>query len=154
MDRHHTSLPVTPGASVVPPPAPQPFRHKAIAGLMAALLGWTGAHWFYLGRRHGWVVLACALFLMGAALRGDPWYFHPAFFLFMIPVVAGFIEALVICLMPDARFDARYNPGHTRTTKTGWIPVLIAIATLAGGATALMITVALLFQGLFEGVLF
>ncbi len=68
----------------------------------------------------------------------------------MVPVVAGFIQALVIALMPDDRFDARFNAGHSRRNHSGWDAVLIAVVTLMGGAVALMTTIALLTQTYFE----
>ena len=43
------------------------------------------------------------------------WYQTPPFFVLMVPVVAGFIQALVIALMPDDRFDARFNASAART---------------------------------------
>jgi len=129
----------------------RPFRHKALAGLLAFLLGWAGAHWWYLGRRHAWVPLLFSLLTLGTALRAETWYFHPAFFLFLVPAVAGFIEALVLCLTPDAKFDAKYNAGHARRSHTGWAPVLVAIATLAIGTAILMLGIVLLFQSFFEG---
>ena len=155
MDSHNITS-ATPQISPLEAPSTPvaPFRHKARAGLLAAVFGWAGAHWLYLGRRYSWAVLAFSLLAIGTALRGNPWYFHPAFFLFLIPAVAGFIEALVICLMSDAKFDAKYNPGHSRATKTGWGPVLIAIFTLAIGTTILMIGVTLFFQAIFEGIWF
>jgi len=69
------------------------------------------------------------------------------------PVTAGFIQALLIALMPDERFDARFNAGLERRNRSGWDAVLVAIATLAGGAIALMTTLALLFQTYFEHTL-
>ncbi len=124
--------------------APAPlFRHKAAAGLLALGLGWAGAHWWYLGRRHGWLVLLISLTLIGSALRTEVWYRSPAFFLFMIPLVASHIEAIVLCLMSDARFDARYNPGHPRRSATGWAPVLVAILALLLGTTAMISGIAL-----------
>ncbi|MDX3907568.1 MAG: hypothetical protein QHC78_17905 [Pigmentiphaga sp.] len=149
MDSHHTP----PHSDADAPPNPgAPFRHKAVAGLLAFLLGWAGAHWWYLGRRRAWVPLLFSLLMVGAALRSEAWYFHPAFFLFLVPAVAGFIEALVICLTPDAKFDARYNAGHARRSQTGWGPVLVAILTLAIGTAILMLGIVLLFQSIFDGV--
>lgn len=133
-------------------PPTQSFRHKTVAGLLAAVLGWAGAHWWYLGRRHGWIVLLFSLIMIGTALRSEAWYFHPAFFLFLVPAVAGFIEAIVLCLTPDAKFDAKYNPGQARQTRTGWGPVLVAGITLAVGTAILMLGIVLLFQSLFEGI--
>jgi hypothetical protein len=155
MDSHHTppsEVPATPSAAAPSaPPAPF-FRHKALAGLLSAVLGWAGAHWWYLGRRHGWIPLLFSLIVMGTALRDEAWYFHPGFFLFLIPAVAGFIEALVICLTPDAKFDAKYNVGQARRSKTGWGPILVAIPTLAIGTAILMIGITFMFQRMFVGV--
>ncbi|GAA4331747.1 membrane protein [Pigmentiphaga soli] len=145
-DSRHT--PAAAPAASAPPRAP--FRHKALAGLLAFLLGWAGAHWWYLGRRGAWIPLLVSLVLIGTALRSPQWYFHPAFFLFLIPAVAGFIEALVLCLMPDAKFDARYNPDHDRHSHSGWPAILVAMATLAIGTAILMIGIVLMFQRIFE----
>ncbi len=43
--------------------------------------------------------------------------------------------------------------GSDRRNRSGWDAVLVAIATLAGGAIALMATIALLFQTYFEHTL-
>jgi hypothetical protein len=69
----------------------------------------------------------------------------------MVPVVAGFIEALVLALMSDDRFDARFNAATERRNHSGWDAVLVAIATLMVGATVLMTSLVLLFQTIFEG---
>jgi hypothetical protein len=130
------------------------FRHKAIAGLLAAVLGCTGAQLWYLGLPRAWLVLAFSLLTVGTALRAEFWYFSPAFFLFLIPVVGGFIHALVLCLTPDEKFDARYNAGQTRRSHTGWLPVLVAIFTLAVGSSILVTGLALFFQAMFEGRFF
>jgi TM2 domain-containing membrane protein YozV len=132
-------------------PAP-PFRHKAVAGLLALLLGWAGAHWWYLGRRHGWMLLVFSLLMIGAALRAEFWYRSPAFFLFLIPAVASHIEAIVLCLMSDARFDARYNAGSPRRSKTGWTPVLVAIATLLLGVTLMVSGIAIGVETVYRAV--
>lgn len=128
------------------------FRHKAVAALLAALFGALGAHRLYLGLKGWWVPLAvtmmCAPWLIGVR----NWYQTPAFFVIMLPVVAGFIHALVLALMPDERFDARFNPNGARRNQSGWAAVLVAILTLASGATALMTTLALLFQTIFESM--
>ena len=50
---------------------------------------------------------------------------------------------------PDARWDARHNPG-TAGRSTGWAPVLGVIAALMIGATALMATIAFGGQRYFE----
>lgn len=129
------------------------FRHKALAALLAFLLGGLGAHRIYLGQRLWWLPLAVTVAMIPLLLGVRNWYQSPAFFVLMVPVIAGFIEALVLALMPDERFDARFNPGSERRNRSGWDAVLVAIATLLVGATVLMATLALLFQTWFEHAL-
>ena len=120
------------------------FRSKTTVGLLACLFGCVGAHWWYLGRRHAWLVTLAALILMVLSSRADVWWENPAFFLLFIPAVDGFIEAIVLCLMSDARFDARYNPGLVRETPSGWGPVLVAAFTVLIGAVGLMFGLAMI----------
>ena len=72
------------------------FRSKTTVGLLACLFGCVGAHWWYLGRRHAWLVTLAALILMVLSSRADVWWENPAFFLLFIPAVDGFIEAIVL----------------------------------------------------------
>ena len=120
------------------------FRSKVTVGLLAALLGWAGAHWWYLGRRHAWLVTAYAALMVFFSSRATIWWENPAFFLLYIPAIDGLIEAVVLCLMSDARFDARYNPGLVRQTPSGWGPVLVASFTLLVGAVALRFGLAMI----------
>ena len=129
------------------------FRHKALAALLAALAGALGLNRLYLGQKGWWLPLAITAATLPLILGVRNWYQSPAFFVLMIPVTGGFIQALFIALMPDERFDARYNARSTRRNRSGWDAVLVAIATLAGGAIALMATIALLFQTYYESVL-
>ncbi len=130
-----------------------PFRHKALAALLAFLLGALGAHRLYLGQPRWWLPLSVTVVTVPLQIGVRNWYQSPAFFVMMIPVVAGFIEALVIALMPDEKFDARFNAGSDRKNHSGWDAVLTAIATLAVGTTVLMTAIALLFQTYFEHTL-
>jgi len=129
------------------------FRHKAFAALLAALTGALGLNRLYLGQRLWWLPLGITLATLPLLIGVENWYQTPAFFVVMVPVVAGFIQALVIALMPDDRFDARFNAGHSRRNHSGWDAVLVAVVTLMGGAVALMTTIALLTQTYFEHVL-
>src|SRR5690606_28014748 len=104
-------------------------RSKVIVALLAAILGVFGAHWWYLGRPRAWMVTLAACVLIVWAQFYPVWWDNPPFLLLIVPVTAGFIEALVFSLKPDAWFDVRYNAGSGRTTRTGWGPVLIAIFT-------------------------
>jgi hypothetical protein len=129
------------------------FRHKALAALLASLGGALGLNRLYLGQKLWWLPLAITTLTVPLLIGVRNWYQSPAFFVMMIPVTAGLIQALVIALMPDDRFDAAYNAGSSRKNQSGWDAVLVAIATLAGGAIALMATLALLFQTYYERTL-
>jgi TM2 domain-containing membrane protein YozV len=126
------------------------FRRKSFAALLAFLLGAFGAHRLYLGRPRWWLPLAVTALTLPLLFGVRNWYQTPAFFVLMVPVVAGFIEALVIALMPDEKFDARFNVASQRRNDSGWDAVLVAIATLMVGATVMMTAIVLLFQTIFE----
>ena len=134
-------------------PAMPRFRHKAFAALLAAATGALGLNRIYLGQGGWWLPLGITLGALPLLLGVRNWYQTPAFFVAMIPVVAGFIQALVLALMPDEKFDARFNAATDRRNASGWDAVLVAIASLAVGAIVLMSTIALLFQTYFESVL-
>lgn len=126
------------------------FRRKSLAALLAFVLGAAGAHRLYLGKPLWWLPLAASAMLLPLLLGVRNWYQSPAFFVLMVPVTAGFIEALVLALMPDEKFDARFNPGTARRNASGWDAVLVAIATLMVGSTVLITAIVLLFQTVFE----
>lgn len=126
------------------------FKHKALAALLAASVGAFGAHRLYLGKPRWWLPLAVSAATLPLLVGVRNWYQSPAFFVLMLPVLAGFIEALALALTPDDQFDARHNAGQPRCNRSGWDAVLVAIGTLMVGATALMLTLVLLFQTYFE----
>jgi len=123
--------------------SPSRPRSKVALGLLACLFGWLGAHWWYLGRRHAWLVTLAAVACLAAATQFPVWYDNPAFFLVFIPMIDGFIEGVVFSLMPDEKFDRLYNPGRGRVTHTGWGPVLVAILGTLVGAIAGMFAIAM-----------
>ncbi|MDZ7651210.1 MAG: hypothetical protein U5L03_00895 [Burkholderiaceae bacterium] len=127
-----------------------PFRHKALAALLASALGALGLERLYLGQRLWWLPLAVTALMLPLLIGVRNWYQSPAFFVAMVPVIAGFIHALVLALMPDEKFDARFNAASARRNNSGWNAVLVAIVTLMVGATILMTTIVLLFQTYFE----
>ncbi len=106
-------------------PTPSSFRNKTVAVLLAALGGTFGLHRFYL---HG-------------TRRPLPWL-YVAFCWTLLPTFAGFIEALVFALMPDEKWDARWNAGTGRTSTSNWFVILLAGLTFLGGATLLMTLIA------------
>jgi TM2 domain-containing membrane protein YozV len=127
-----------------------PFRHKALAALLASVFGALGLERLYLGQRRWWLPLAVTALMLPLLIGVRNWYQSPAFFVAMVPVIAGFIHALVLALMPDEKFDARFNSASPRRNTSGWNAVLVAIVTLMVGATILMTTIVLLFQTYFE----
>jgi len=129
------------------------FRHKALAALLAAVTGALGLNRMYLGQALWWLPLGITLGGLPLLIGVRNWYQTPAFFVVMVPVVAGFLQALVIALMPDEKFDARFNAGSGRHNRSGWDAVLVAIASLAVGAIVLMASIALLFQTYYESIL-
>ncbi len=120
------------------------FRNKVTVGLLAAIFGCVGAHWWYLKRPYAWLVSLVSLALMVACSFAEVWWENPAFFLLFVPTLDGFIEAIVLCLMRDERFDALYNPGLVRDKPSGWGPVLVASFTLLIGTVALMFGIAMI----------
>lgn len=127
-----------------------PFRQKALSALLAFLLGAFGVHRLYLGKPRWWLPLSVTALMLPMLVGVQNWYQTPAFFIAMVPVVTGFIEALVLALMPDDKFDRRFNAGTERRNDSGWDAVLVAIATLLIGTTVLMTAIVLLFQTIFE----
>lgn len=120
------------------------FRHKVTVGLLAALLGVFGAHWWYLRRPYAWLVTTYSMVLLVISAFADVWWENPAFFLLYIPILNGFIEAIIWCLMSDARFDARFNPGLKRERPSGWGAILVASFTLLIGTVAFMFGIAMI----------
>jgi hypothetical protein len=133
------------------------YRSKTLAAWLALLLGALGAHRLY---THGWRdakawlhPLPTLLGLLGVArmrmLGQDDqlsWLLIP---LLGLMLSQGALCAIVFALTPDARWDARFNPGHA-VVQTGWGAVLAAIVGLTIGATLLMSTLAFGSQKFFE----
>src|SRR5215203_3878246 len=122
------------------------FRHKAFAALLASMTGAFGINRLYLGQGWWWLPLGVTVLSLPLTVGVTNWYQTLPFFVLMLPVVAGFIQALVIALMPDDRFDARFNAGQARRNHSGWGAVLVAIAPLLGVAIVLVTSIALLTQ--------
>ncbi|HEU4621710.1 MAG TPA: hypothetical protein VFS42_05760 [Burkholderiaceae bacterium] len=126
------------------------YRAKFIAALLAFIGGGLGLHRWYLGLRGGvmyatWLVAGMALF-NAVGSKATTWIVVLA----LLPVWAGFAESLGIAVMPDARFDARFNANTTRRNDNGWNCVILAIVVLLVGTTILMTTIILASQFYFE----
>lgn len=119
-------------------------RNKVTAAWLACLLGTFGAHWWYMGRRHAWLVTLLSLVLLVAAQFFPVWWSNPAFLLLIIPAADGVIEAVVFALMDDKKFDRRYNPGSSRENRTGWHAVIVAVVSTLLGSTVLVFGIAVI----------
>lgn len=123
-----------------------PFRNKTLAALLAFLGGGIGAPWLYLRQRGWWLPLGITAFSLPLLIGVKNWLQSPAFFLLMAPVIAGFLYGLMLALMPDPSFDARFNPQSERRNQSGWPVVLVAVVTLLVGSVLTLATLVLAIQ--------
>jgi TM2 domain-containing membrane protein YozV len=98
-------------------------KNKTLATLLAAVLGGLGAHRFYL---YG---------------KKDKWAWVHIFF-FPLSVYAGLIEALVLGLAPDEKWDALHNPDSGQKSSSGWALAILLVLTVGFGAIAVIATLA------------
>ncbi|QGZ41618.1 TM2 domain-containing protein [Pseudoduganella flava] len=129
-------------------------KNKTLTALLAFALGGLGIHRFYLkglSDRWGWLhaasLPACGI-AMSLAPHAD-WYFW--YLPLTVSMLAGFIEALVLGLTPDERWDAAYNAHSGRHTASRWPLAVIVVATLMVGAGVLIATLARLSDLLYTG---
>jgi TM2 domain-containing membrane protein YozV len=109
-----------------------PHKNKTFATFLAAVLGGVGAHRFYLfGKKDRWAWIHVVLFPLS--------------------VFAGFIEALVLGLTPDEKWDAQYNAGSGRTSDSGWLLIILLVLTFGFGAIAVIASIARVFDLLYTG---
>lgn len=110
----------------------KPHKNKTFATLLASLLGGIGAHRFYLyGRADRWAWLHVVLFPLS--------------------IFAGFIEALMLGLTPDEKWDEQHNRESNRKSNSGWLLIILLVLTFGGSATAVIAALARTFDLLFTG---
>jgi hypothetical protein len=133
------------------------YKSKTAATWLAFLGGGVGLHRFYLfGLRDplGWLwMLPTALgvhgFWRAVHLGQDDqlaWALVP---LLGVSLAAGMLAAIVYGLMPDEKWNARFNPEGRQHT-AGWSTVIGVVLSLFIGATVLMATIAFGSQRFFE----
>ncbi len=129
-------------------------KNKAFATLLAAALGATGLHRIYMqGPQDRWffayassVPLAALLHNLFPALN---WFY--ALLPVLVAAITGLIEAFVIGLQSDEKWDAAVNAGSGKTSSSGGWLALTLVATLAWGAVLLIGTISRLFDLLYTG---
>ncbi len=133
---------------------PTTHKNKTFATLLALTLGGMGMHRFYLGGlsdRWGWLHFSAVPISLGlmSADRGWPVFFTALPLIFSMLI--GFLEALVLGLTPDEKWDAHHNPDSGRQSSSGWPLAVLLVLTLGVGTTALIATLARSFDILFTG---
>lgn len=124
---------------------PTPHKNKTLATFLALAFGAIGAHRFYLRGpfdRLG-ILHLCCIPLTGMVYGAGH---APNIFWVLLPLlvsaIIGYIEALVIGVTPDEKWDARHNPASGRSSQTSWVVALLLVLTMLIGATVLIATIA------------
>lgn len=129
-------------------------KNKTFAALLAFLTGGLGLQRLYLrGLRDPWLWLHVACLPASAAISAT-WPDADGFYKLlpiMVSGLAGFLEALVLGLMSDEKWDARFNPGSGQQSDTHWPLALVLVASMMVGAGSLIATISRLFDLLYTG---
>ena len=133
---------------------PAPHKNKTMATFLALLLGSVGIHRFYLHGlkdRWGWLH-AVSLPLSALLLLSNP---ELPLLINTVPLVISLlsasIETFVLGLMPDEKWDVRYNPASGNASDSGWPVALMMVVNLFCGATLLLTVLARGFDLLLTG---
>ncbi|HAT29478.1 MAG TPA: hypothetical protein DCW29_01090 [Janthinobacterium sp.] len=129
-------------------------KNKTFATLLAFLLGALGAQRLYLGGvrdRWLWLHLAAlpACLLVAALAPGADWFYKAL--PLVVSSLVGFLEALVLGLTPDEKWDGAHNAASAKRSASNWPLALLLVATLMLGAGTLIATIARLFDLLYTG---
>ena len=129
-------------------------HNKTLATTLALLLGGVGAHRFYLrpgpdklGLLHLTSLPLCGI-IYGVVPEAD------AFFKvlpLLVSYIIGFIEGFVIGLMPDEKFDAKYNAGSGKRTESRWFLAVVLVTMMLTAGVLAIATLARLFDLLYTG---
>lgn len=144
-----------PQHSLQPPPSSPSSarpRSKVVVALLGLFLGVFGAHAWYLRRSYAWCITLAAVVCLIGASQYPVWFENPLFFLLLLPIVDGFIQALVYSLMSDEQFDRRFNPEHPGSNRTSAAPICIAIVTVLWGAVVMMFGIAMVVLYIWEAM--
>ena len=128
-------------------------KNKTVATLLALLLGGFGIHRFYLkpgADRIGLLHLCClpVTGILYGAVKPHPFYIVLPL---LLSYIVGFVEALVIGLTPDEKWDAQYNAHSGQQTHSNWVLVLLLVITMLVATTVLIGTIARLSDVVYTG---
>ena len=133
---------------------PPRHKNKTVATFLALVMGWAGVHRVYLrSARDTWALLhlasmpASTLVLLLAPHANIYYQLLPM----IVSFLAGLLEGLVIGLLPDEKFDIRYNAGSSRQSASNWPLALILVGMMLVGTTALIATISRLSDLLYTG---
>jgi len=132
----------------------RPHKNKTFATALAFLFGGLGIHRFYLrgGVDRLGLLHVCSLPIAGIVYGAGR---APNLFWVLLPLIVswlvGFIEALVIGLTPDEKWDARHNPASGRSSRSHWVLAVLLVLTMLVGTTGLVATLSRLFDLLYTG---
>ena len=140
-----------------PTSSPQRYRSKTLATWIALIGGAFGLHRFYLhglSDRWAWLFIPPTLTGLYGVQRMREFGVDDHLAWALIPLLglmlaATMTSAIVYGLMPDERWNARFNPGRP-ATPGGWLAVIGVILCLFVGGTTLMATIAFSAQRYFE----
>lgn len=129
-------------------------KNKTLATYLAMLFGVVGLHRFYLRGsvdRLG-LLHVCSLpmagLVVGLAPEANPFY---KLLPLLVSAIAGFLEALILGLTPDDTWDAKFNAGSGRSTRSRWPLAIALVSTMLVGTVILIGTMSRLFDLLYTG---
>lgn len=130
------------------------FKSKTLTTLLACVFGWLGAHRFYLAGvrdRWGWLHFAS----LPTTFFYSKLFFNLPLFITASPLIVSalvaVLETFVLGLMPDDKWDQKYNSDVEQKNDTQWPIALILVFNLAAGATGLIAVLARGFDLLYTG---
>lgn len=135
-------------------PDKTPHKNKTLTTFLAVALGVVGAHRFYLhGKKDKWGWLHfCTL---PVSLTIHYFYFGQPeivqYSLLLVSFLIAVLEALVLGLTPDEKWDTRYNARSGKTSASNWPLALLLVLAVGTGAFVLIAAIARAFDLLYTG---